>query len=444
MSRLVVVSNRVPDIRERVQSAGGLIVGLGEAVRDTECLWFGWSGQHRENAVSSDVAVETSRNLSFATIDLTTEQHNRFYENFANGTLWPLCHYRLEMIRYRREDYVTYREVNTLFARKLLPLLREDDIIWVHDYHLMTLAAELRRLGVKNRIGFFLHTSLPPWSVTRVLPCAAELIGDLAEFDLIGVQTEEDRENFNGCFSAIGLFTRVEHFPIGIAPEEFGAEARKNVNAPEVVRLMDSLRGRKLVIGVDRLDYSKGIPERIKGFEKLIRRYPEHEAKVVMLQIAPVSRAGVAAYQHLRREVDELSGHVNATLGTFDWTPVRFLTQSVPRHVLAGFLRRADIALVTPLRDGMNLVAKEYVAAQDENDPGILILSTLAGAAPELKAALQVNPYDPDQIAEALHLALTMSKDVRKKRWGFLNVEVQRNTASRWAAEFLAALRKVS
>ncbi|MEE8657613.1 Trehalose 6-phosphate synthase [Acetobacteraceae bacterium EV16G] len=443
MSRLVLVSNRVPDVKERVQSAGGLIVGLGEAVRDTEGLWFGWSGQHHENAVSSDVQIEQLHRVTFATIDLTTDQYTRFYENFANGALWPLCHYRLEMIRYRQEDYDSYKKVNALFARKLAPLLREDDVIWVHDYHLMMLGAELKKLNIRNRIGYFLHIPLPPWSVTRVLPCAGALLSALSEYDLIGVQTEEDRENFNSCFSATGLSTRVEHFPIGIAPEEFREEARRNVDAPEVVRLMDSLRGRKLVIGVDRLDYSKGIPERIKGFEKLIQRYPQHEAKVVMLQIAPVSRAGVSAYQHLRREVDELSGHVNATFGTFDWTPVRFLTQSVPRHVLAGFHRRADIALVTPLRDGMNLVAKEYVAAQDEDDPGVLILSSLAGAAPELKAALQVNPYDPDQIAEALHLALTMKKEVRKKRWRFLNVEVQRNTAARWAAEFLSVLKEV-
>ncbi|AOX20697.1 alpha,alpha-trehalose-phosphate synthase (UDP-forming) [Kozakia baliensis] len=441
MSRLVVVSNRVPSPRERTQPAGGLTVGVRDAVRGTESLWFGWSGQQRADIAKQKPDLDRVDSVTYATIDLTHEQYERFYENFANGLLWPLCHYRIGIIEFSREDLQAYREVNDMFADHLVPLLREDDTIWIHDYHLFPLGEALRKRGVKAKIGFFLHIPFPPWSVMRVLPCAAQLLHELTAYDLIGVQTEEDVRNLDGCFEICGLNKRAYHFPIGIDPAEFAEQAVQSVMAPEVKRLKDSLRGRKLIIGVDRLDYSKGIPERFHGYEVFLNRYPEHKGEVVLLQVTPVSRAGVGSYQELRRELDELAGHINAMHGNFDWSPIRYLTQSAPRHILAGFHRIADVALVTPLRDGMNLVAKEFIAAQDEHDPGALILSYLAGAAPEMPEALLVNPYDAEDIAEALHEALSMTPKERKRRWRVLHDDVTRNTASNWSETFLDMLR---
>lgn len=348
MGRLIVVSNRVPSPRERTQPAGGLTVGLKDAVRGVESLWFGWSGEYSDDVEHQKPNLDKVEGVTYATIDLTTEQHERFYENFSNGLLWPLCHYRIGIIDFHREDLRVYREVNALFADQLVPLLRPDDTIWVHDYHLFPLGEELRKRGVKSKIGFFLHIPFPPWSVTRVLPCAAEFLTDMTSYDLIGVQTDEDAHNMSDCFHMCGLEKDVHAFPIGIDPKEFAEQAISSLETPEVNRLRASLRNRKLIIGVDRLDYSKGIPERFHGYEALLKRYPEHINNVIFLQITPVSRGGVASYQALRRELDELAGRICGDHADFDWTPIRYLTQPVPRHILASFHRLADVALVTP------------------------------------------------------------------------------------------------
>lgn len=442
MGRLIVVSNRVPSPSERTQPAGGLAVGLQDAVRGVESVWFGWSGHHTEDAAAQTPSLETVDGVTYATIDLTTEQHERYYENFSNGLLWPLFHYRVGIIDFDREDLRVYQEVNALFAEKLLPLLKPDDTIWVHDYHLFSLGHELRARGVTSRIGFFLHIPFPPWSMTRVLPCAAEFLRDMAEYDLIGVQTDEDAHNLRDCFEMFGHSKRAYAFPIGIDPTSFRQDAVDNIADTEVSRLLSSLRGRKLIIGVDRLDYSKGLIERLRGYEALLKRYPQHLREAVFLQISPISRAGVSSYQDLRRKLDETVGFINGQHADFDWTPIRYLTQPVPRNLLAAFHRMADIALVTPLRDGMNLVAKEFVAAQDEHNPGSLILSHFAGAAPDMSEALLVNPYDKDEIADALHKALTMPLEERQTRWRALNDEVGRNTAAEWARRFLSMLEE--
>ncbi|CAI9119489.1 alpha,alpha-trehalose-phosphate synthase (UDP-forming) [Brytella acorum] len=440
MGRLIVVSNRVPSPRERTQPAGGLAVGLRDAMKGVESVWFGWSGQYSEDSADQEPVFDKVEGVTFATVDLTREQYERFYENFSNALLWPLFHYRIGIIDFHREDLRVYREVNAMFADHLVRFLKPDDTIWVHDYHLMPLGAELRKRGVKCKIGFFLHIPFPPWSVMRVLPPAAEFLREMVSYDLIGLQTEEDVRNLNECFRGCGLDKAAQAFPIGIDPKEFAQQAVDNIRDPEVKRLKDSLRGRKLILGVDRLDYSKGIPERLRGYETLLKRYPEHLRGAVFLQISPLSRAGVSSYQTLRRELDELVGFINGQHADFDWTPIRYLTQPVPRALLASFHRLADVALVTPLRDGMNLVAKEFVAAQDAADPGVLVLSHFAGAAPEMENALLINPYDCDDVADALDQALTMPLDERQKRWEALNEEVTRNTAAHWARHFLEVL----
>ncbi len=444
MGRLVVVSNRVPSPREVSQAAGGLTVGLADAIKGQPSLWFGWSGSQAAKENSEPVpAVVEQNGVSYATIDLTARQHKGFYQGFSNGILWPVCHYRLGLMQYSREELDTYLEVNARYARALKPLLRPDDTVWVQDYQLFPLGAALRRDGVGNRIGFFLHIPFPPEQLFRALPGADLLLADLDGYDVVGVQTEQDAANMNGALQAVGVAVRAQAYPIGIDPRSFARQAARGETSKEMGRLTQALNGRALILGVDRLDYSKGIPERFRGFERLLQRFPAHRGKVSFMQIAPVSRGEVAEYKALRRQLDELAGRINGDWAEIDWIPLRYITRGLPRKVLAGVHRRAAVGLVTPLRDGMNLVAKEYVAAQDPADPGVLVLSRFAGAAPELGDAVLVNPYDPDEIAEALDKALTMALDERVRRWEAMNAAVTRVTAASWARGFLDVLNSV-
>jgi trehalose 6-phosphate synthase len=441
MARLVIVSNRVPAPRERSQLAGGLAIALRDALQEREALWFGWSGTTKSGDGTLEPAITRVGRITFAVVDLGDAEYRGYYQGFSNGMLWPVLHSRVGLAEFRREDLIAYQAVNQTFARALKPLLRTDDSIWVHDYHLIPLGTALRALGVRARIGFFLHVPFPPAQLFEVLPSAEILLRDLAAYDVLGMQTEDDARNLNQMFEDRGIPTRASAFPIGINPTQFAAAARRAEKSPETVRLRESLADRALILGVDRLDYSKGIPQRFRGFAQLLKRFPEHRRHVTMLQIAPVSRGDVAQYRRLRRELDELAGWINGEHAEFDWAPLRYMTRNVARNTLAGFYRMARVGLVTPLRDGMNLVAKEYVAAQNPADPGALVLSRFAGAAPELhEGALLVNPIDPDETAEALHRALAMPPEERHARWESMSAAIHRNTAASWSASFLSAL----
>ncbi len=441
MARLVIVSNRVPSPREVTQAAGGLTVGLADAIKGQPSLWFGWSGgTDGKDGADPELNITVNDNVTYATIPLSERQLKGFYQGFSNGILWPVCHYRVGLMNYSREELETYLEVNRLYARALAPLLEPDDTVWVQDYQLFPLGDALRAEGVGNRIGFFLHIPFPPEQLFRAMPGADLLLRDLAAYDLIGVQTEQDAANLRGALQAVGVEKPVGAFPIGIDPDSFARQAARGENTKEMGRFLDALGGRSLILGVDRLDYSKGIPERFLGFERLLKRFPEHRNKVSFLQIAPVSRGDVAEYQALRRELDELAGRINGEWAEIDWLPLRYITRPISRKILASVHRHAQIGLVTPLRDGMNLVAKEYVAAQNAADPGVLVLSRFAGAAPELGDALLVNPLDPDEIAEALDQALRMKRDERIERWTGMNRAIHAATAASWAADFLRAL----
>ena len=439
MSRLVIVSNRVPSPRERSQLAGGLAVALREAIGGRETLWFGWSGSTSQSPAAAPRLTRLGR-IGFATIDLLPADYEGYYRGFSNGMLWPLFHYRTGLAEFRREDHAAYRRVNETFAAALAPLLRPGDLVWVHDYHLIPLGAALRRRGFSGRLGFFLHVPFPSPAIYEALPQGDALLADFAAYDVIGLQTDQDATNLNTLLAEGDFGVRASVFPIGIEPHAFAREAAAAAEGPEGVRLRESLADRALILGVDRLDYSKGIPQRFRGFEQLLKRFPEHRGRVTMLQIAPVSRGDVTQYRALRRELDELAGRINGMQAEFDWVPLRYLTQTVPRNTLAGFQRIAAIGLVTPLRDGMNLVAKEFVAAQDPQNPGALVLSRFAGAAHELAGALVVNPYDPDETAEALHIALTLPEADRRTRWQQMWEAVTRNTAGAWARNFVARL----
>lgn len=454
MSRLVVVSNRVAPVRKgRSGGEGGLAVAVLAALREQGGIWFGWSGRTSDQEALEPDLFDVGK-LTYATLDLSQRDYEEYYNGFANRILWPLFHYRLDLTDFSRRDMLGYERVNALFAARLRPLLKDDDLIWVHDYHLIPMGEHLRKAGCRQRIGFFLHIPWPAPEVLLALPNHAALVQAICSYDLVGFQTERDVHAFQeyieteangvvgsgGEVEAFGRRLRIGAFPIGVDTDDVARFARNAAGSRQTVRLRESLRGRDLIIGVDRLDYSKGLIERVEAYEHLLHRHPQNRGHVVFLQIAPPSRADVPEYMEIRQRLESAAGHVNASYAEFDWVPIRYLNKGFTRQTLAGFFRVARVGLVTPLRDGMNLVAKEYVAAQDGEDPGVLVLSRFAGAAEELDAALIVNPYDIEGVGEALQAALAMRLDERRARWRAMFDLLKRNDVTAWRASFLKAL----
>lgn len=453
MSRLVVVSNRValPD----ESRAGGLAVALQAALEETGGVWFGWSGKIDPDE-SGHISETDAGDIRYITMDLSQQDHDDYYNGFANRTLWPLLHFRVDLVDYSRQTYAGYRRVNALFAEKLAPLLRDDDTVWIHDYHLIPLARLLRERGVECKLGFFLHVPMPSSDLLAALPDHARLFEGLSSHDLIGFQTDRDLERFQDYVRLFGRGRVIEHgvletaegrrlragaFPISIDTAQIAELAASAVGKASVKRLAASLSGRQLAIGVDRLDYSKGMPERFRAFACYLDRHPGQLGRLTYLQIAPVSRGEVAEYRELRAELEQLAGHINGGYSEPDWTPMRYVNRNFPHASLTGFYRLARIGLVTPLRDGMNLVAKEFVAAQDPADPGVLVLSTFAGAAREMDAALLVNPYDMDGVSDAIATAVAMPLEERRERWQAMMSRLQDYDITQWRRSFLAALR---
>jgi trehalose 6-phosphate synthase len=391
--------------------------------------------------------------ITYSLIHLSNVDYQEYYGGLANRVLWPILHYRVDLQEYSRADATGYMRVNRLLADKLSPFIREDDIIWVHDYHLMPFGREMRAKGHKNKIGFFLHIPFAPPDIAQALPSHREILGSLAYYDLVGFQTENDRDNFasyltthgarqlrSGAYEIDGLRVRLGAFPVSIETAVYARMARNAARSPLVQRIKESLGGCRLILGVDRLDYSKGIPERIKGFERFLEANPHWHSKVTLLQITPKSRSEIREYSDMEAAVTGLIGRINGRFGDAAWTPIRYVNKSYSRTALAGIYRAADVAMVTPLRDGMNLVAKEYIAAQDVENPGVLILSEFAGAAKELNRALLVNPHEVDGIAAALAQALEMPLEDRCARHGPMLEYLLENDIKAWSAAFLTAL----
>jgi len=453
VSRLVVVSNRV--VQPKQTHAGGLASAMQAALRENGGLWFGWSG-HIGNDGEHALRRERDGRIDYALLDLDRADHDEYYLGFANRTLWPLLHFRPTLVDYRRADFAGYQRVNRLFAEHVARLLEPDDVVWVHDYHLIPLATELRRLGVGARIGFFLHVPLPPPALLTSLPHHEQLFPTLADYDLVGLQTPRDRIALHDYFReemqarvgddghAVlpdGRSVRTGAFPIGIDTTLVAAQAVRAAKSTATQRLVRSLEGRRMAIGVDRLDYSKGLPQRFEGFARFLAEHAEWRSRVSLLQIAPPSREEVSEYRELRSRLERLAGATNGRYAEPDWVPIRYVNRSFNQSTLAGFYRAADIGLVTPLRDGMNLVAKEYVAAQPADDPGVLILSDFAGAADELREAIIINPLDPEDIAESLEAALAMPLEERRERWHAMFERIAANDISAWRRRFLGVLQ---
>ncbi|HEY4344686.1 MAG TPA: alpha,alpha-trehalose-phosphate synthase (UDP-forming) [Parvibaculum sp.] len=454
MSRLIVVSNRVAVPQPGAKAAGGLAVAVNAALRERGGVWFGWSGRIVENP-SPEPEVTNSGNIDYCVTDLTSADLQEYYNGFANRVLWPLMHYRVDLAEFSRSDLSGYMRVNRDFADQVSRMLKPDDVVWIHDYHLMPLAKFLRERGHMNKIGFFLHIPFPSLEIIQALPHHREVTAALVHYDLVGLQTQNDSHNFmryleslGGKTQAAGSTVAVEGrkvqigaFPVGIETAEFARCARRVSRSAFVKEVKISMSGRSLVIGVDRLDYSKGIPERMDAFERFLVANEGWHNRVTYLQVTPKSRSEVREYAEMEQLINAKTGQVNGDFGEAIWTPIRYVNRSYSRTALAGLYRMADVGLVTPLRDGMNLVAKEYVAAQNPDDPGVLILSQFAGAAFELgEGALLVNPHEAEAVAAALKRALEMSIDERRLRHSRMLRTLLDNDIHQWAARFLAAL----
>ncbi|AZQ50567.1 alpha,alpha-trehalose-phosphate synthase (UDP-forming) [Burkholderia cenocepacia] len=461
MSRLIIVSNRVAPISEGEPAAGGLAIGVYDALKETGGMWFGWSGDVvASGAPQPQIRIEERGPVTFATVGLSRRDYDQYYRGFSNATLWPAFHYRADLIQYDRHEFDGYRRVNVWLAQQLVPLLQDDDVIWVHDYHLIPFARALRDAGVKNRIGFFLHIPFPAAQVLVNVPPHRELVESLCAFDLLGFQTEPDLRAFcdyvefeaggevehdghTARVRAFGQTLRAAAYPIGVYPDEIASLAQAGEHGKAVRTLATSLRGRQLIMSVDRLDYSKGLVERFRAFEKLLEHQASIRNRVSFLQIAPSTRADLRAYQDIRLQLEAESGRINGRYAELDWAPILYIHRQYDRQLLAALYRLARVGFVTPLRDGMNLVAKEYVSAQNPDDPGVLVLSRFAGAARELTGALIVNPIDIDGMADALSQALTMPLAERRARYADMIAQLRENNVSVWRDNFLRDLQQV-
>jgi len=431
--RLVVVSNRVADFTAKFQT-GGLAVALGDALKASHGLWFGWSGEVEEDASTAEPKIETNSGLTVATIDLTPEEAEGYYYGYANRCLWPALHYRLDLAQCNEEHNEIYFEVSARFADALMPLIGPD---------------ELRGRGCTSRIGFFLHTPFPSPEIFAAIPGQKRLGNALMVYDVVGFQTCSDRDNFRRYVAAFldgeqlrgdriaaqGETTLASVFPIGIDARAFRKLAESESTKGPI--LPDLGEDMKTIIGVDRLDYTKGLPERLRAFELLLEEFPEHRGRVRLVQIAPATRETLPVYQEIREEVERLVGRINGRFGDLRWTPVTYLHRGVPQDILTRLYRESAVGLVTPLRDGMNLVAKEYVAAQAPQNPGVLVLSRFAGAAEQLREALLINPHDINEMARALDRALTMPRQERWARHNRLWQRIETYDLANWRDSFI-------
>jgi len=464
--RLVVVSNRLPAALKKDEDewtvqggAGGLVTALAPVLKNRGGVWIGWSG-------SSDATLDvdplladfsTKAGYDLYTVPLTKKQVDGYYFGFSNEIIWPLFHDLQTRCRFHPDYWQSFLEVNFKFAELVARKTTADDYIWVHDYHLMHQAFFLKSMGVKRKTGFFLHIPFPTPDIFMKLPWRWKVIQGLTEFDLVGFQTRQDRKNFSACLTRLmpevkvrgrgGVVTvdmgnrefRLGAFPISIDYNQFADIAELPEVAQKSFEIKEALRHRKIILGVDRLDYTKGIPERIRSIQTLLRRYPELKGKVNFVQIAVPSREEVDEYKELRTEIEQLVGRVNGEFSFPGWVPVHYHYKSFPHKELVAYYKAADIALVTPLRDGMNLVAKEYCACNTSGD-GVLVLSEFAGAAAQLqKDAYLVNPYDMEGIAKALNRAIHWDKAERSVHMARLKDHVRKNNIYWWVDSFLQA-----
>lgn len=451
MRRIVLVSNRVMSLTSAAQ-AGGVSVALADILKTERGLWFGWDGEVAPDGAPIDEVKITSvgrTGSAIATVPITAQEHRDYYLGYSNSVLWPVFHNRLDLAQFDAGYYRSYVEVNRRFAQHLFSLLEPGDTVWIHDYHLIPLAAELRKLGVTSPIGLFLHIPTPPSQTFLAIPEHIELARALSAYDLIGVQTQADVANLIAFFEdsvhgrilqdarirVLDRLLAIASFPVGINVPDF--QGGQEIHAGEADNA-------KRIIGIDRLDYTKGLPQKFRAYERFLEKYETYRRQVVLSQIAPPTREDVEAYSEIRHELEHLSGSINGRFGELDWVPIHYIHRSTPRKRLRDIYRSSAICMVTPLRDGMNLVAKEYIAAQNPADPGVVILSRFAGAAEQLRESIIVNPYNLDEVADAIKTGLEMPLDERKARFEKLFQSIKTYDTFTWRRSFLTSLATVA
>ena len=451
MTRLVMISNRVVDFSAATQ-AGGVAVAIYDTLTTHKGFWFGWNGQIDEDDAAKPTTV-TAGGHTAVTVSLTAADYNDYYLGYSNSVLWPVFHNRLDLAQFEAGYYARYMAVNRKFATHLVPLLKPDDVIWVHDYHLLPLALELRRRGVENPIGFFLHIPIGPAQALLAIPEYREIARALGAYDLVGLQTAVDVRNCidflqqsvagrllpSGRIRVLDAELDIGCFPVGIDPKDFETPEQDDsaiiaANAPG--ENVDPFR----IIGIDRLDYTKGLPQKFRAYGRLLEEFPEYRRRVVLSQFAPPTRESVEAYADIKAELESLAGSINGRYGELDWVPINYIHRTMPRNELRDVYRSSRIGWISPLLDGMNLVAKEFVASQNPNDPGVLVLSKFAGSAAQMTDAVLVNPYDLNDMVQALHLALQMPLKERRARYETLVRTVRESDSKAWSASFYNAL----
>ena len=463
--RLLLISNRLPITIKRDHndgfvfnmSSGGLVTGLSGLNETTNFQWYGWPGLE---VPGSDIEPLTQKLLDehgAHPVFIADSLADRHYNGFCNSVLWPLFHYHQEDIKFNDDTWDAYKTVNKLFADAILKDVQDGDLIWVHDYHLMLLPELLRQglnaAGKKAKIGYFLHTPFPNSEIFRILPCRRELLVGLLSCDLVGFHTPDYAKHFvSACASILeakttptgvhhkGNFASVGVFPIGIDPQKFVSGLQKESVQQRIASLQRKFEGVKLIVGVDRLDYIKGIPQKLRGLETLFTEHPEWIGKVVLVQIAIPSRQDVIEYQDLRAEINELVGSINGRFGTVEFLPIHLLHRSIDFEELCALYAVSDMCLVTSTRDGMNLVSYEYIASQRERH-GVMVLSEFTGASQSLKeGAITVNPWNIEELAAAIHTGISMEAAERKSKYSFLERYVFKHTSAWWGKTFITAL----
>ncbi|MDD3510993.1 MAG: bifunctional alpha,alpha-trehalose-phosphate synthase (UDP-forming)/trehalose-phosphatase [Fermentimonas sp.] len=460
--KIIIIANRLPVKIERtddgfnvIRSEGGLATGLGSLETDSDIYWVGWPGIHTEDEDEKKEITERLHELNFHPVFLSANQIENYYEGYSNSTIWPLCHYFFSFIEYKAEYWEAYQEVNLLFCNEALPIIENDDIVWVQDYQLMLLPKKIRDKKPNANIGYFHHIPFPSYELFRVLPEREEILEGLLGADLIGFHTHDYMRHFisaiyrvlnlNCNLDEINLDNRIVHidaFPMGINYDQY----HQAPNLPKVKEKSDLLKeelgDRSIILSVDRLDYSKGILHRLNGFAQFLDHYPEYHEKVSLAMIVVPSRDTVDIYAELKTKIDQLIGEINGKYSKLGWNPIFYFYRSFSFEELTAMYDAAEIALVTPLRDGMNLVAKEYLATK-YSKPGVLILSEMAGAAIELQDAIIINPNDTDQIEKAILQALNMPEKEKKERLEKMQKRISRQDVKKWSNDFVKELLSI-
>ncbi|KAG9249137.1 glycosyltransferase family 20 protein [Calycina marina] len=466
--RLLLVSNRLPITIKRSDdgqydfsmSSGGLVTGLSGLAKSTTFQWYGWPGLEVPEVEAGPMVERLKKEHGAVPVFIDDELADRHYNGFSNSILWPLFHYHPGEITFDESSWTAYREVNRLFAKTMAKDVQDGDLIWVHDYHLMLLPEMLREeIGdtKKNvKIGFFLHTPFPSSEIYRILPVREALLLGVLHCDLIGFHTCDYVRHFLSSCSRIletqttpngvefrGKFVTVAAFPIGIDPDKFIDALEEKKVQDRIAVLERKFEGVKLIVGVDRLDYIKGVPQKLHALEVFLTEHPEWIGKVVLVQVAVPSRQDVEEYQNLRAVVNELVGRINGKFGTVEFMPIHFLHQSVPFDELTALYAVSDACLVSSTRDGMNLVSYEYIATQRKRH-GVMILSEFTGAAQSLEGSLIVNPWNTEELAGAIHDAVTMSPEQREVKFKKLEKYVFKYTSAWWGESFVSELVRIS